>query len=405
MRKLIKINEKKTGEYTVEEVIEMYKPYIKQESYKCYKMLKSFGEEHSLYIELEDIEQVANMYVIKAYENYDINYKSENFDTTGIEDDVIGFFSLLSSHVVGGLKKYCRDTLKLRRKGYNMFEIKINYLDQTIPGGKEDSKDAPLSDILEVEDKDYYEDIDNKLEVNQLLSILDEKSRKVIEYYYLYNKTQVQIAELLGISQVQVSRIMTRSIKKMKTSAEKYKAKESEVMSRNKNRAVNYNHLVEYLHNSVDKERSLSSAITSYCNANNVTLEDAYGTLERRKASFDKIKSLYDNKKTGNKKVSEEIKEIIKPIEVVEKKPVPTVEKETKVEVKSVKEKPMKEVNILKDINILNLTADVNGLSVNFSPNGIDLCNVQLTGLKVEDLIKLQENIQKVIEINNTLYK
>lgn len=404
MKKLIKINEEQKGEYSIEEVINMYKPYIKQESYKAYKMLKSFGEDHSLFIELEDLEQMANMHLINAYENYDINYKSKKADTNNPdEDNIIGFFSLLEKHVTGGLKRYCRDILKLRRKDYNIFEIKMSYLDQTVPGKGDGDKETVLSEILEVEDKDYYEDIDNKLELDQFLSLLDEKSKGVVENYFLNNKTQIQIAEMFNISQVQVSRILSRSIKKMKAYAEQHKTKESEIMGRNKNRAVNYNHLVDYLHNSIDKERSLNSAITNYCNANNVTLEDAYGTLERRKASFEKIKALYDNKKSSNKKVSEEIKEIIKPIEVEKEKSAPVVVKETKVNHN--KEIVMKEVNVLKDINILNLTADVNGLSVNFSPNGIDLCDVKLTGLKVDDLVKLQENIQKVIEINNTLYK
>ncbi len=49
-----------------------------------------------------------------------------------------------------------------------------------------------------------------------MLSQLKERDRQVIVLRYFKDKTQVEVAELLGISQVQVSRIEKRIIEDMK---------------------------------------------------------------------------------------------------------------------------------------------------------------------------------------------
>jgi len=47
----------------------------------------------------------------------------------------------------------------------------------------------------------------NELVVEQLLATLEEKERQVIRLRYFENKTQCQVAEALGMSQVQISRL------------------------------------------------------------------------------------------------------------------------------------------------------------------------------------------------------
>ena len=47
----------------------------------------------------------------------------------------------------------------------------------------------------------------NRIALKEALRSLDSKSRQVIMLRYFKDKTQVQVAKLLGISQVQVSRI------------------------------------------------------------------------------------------------------------------------------------------------------------------------------------------------------
>ncbi len=52
--------------------------------------------------------------------------------------------------------------------------------------------------------------------LKEILSQLKERDRQVIVLRYFKDKTQVEVAELLGISQVQVSRIEKRIIEDMK---------------------------------------------------------------------------------------------------------------------------------------------------------------------------------------------
>lgn len=58
--------------------------------------------------------------------------------------------------------------------------------------------------------------ITNKLTVKKLIEDLDEKDREVILLRFYSEKTQSQVSKILGISQVQVSRIERKILEKMK---------------------------------------------------------------------------------------------------------------------------------------------------------------------------------------------
>lgn len=58
--------------------------------------------------------------------------------------------------------------------------------------------------------------ITNKIAVVQLIEDLNEKEKQVILLRYYRNKTQTEIAKLLGTSQVQISRIEKKVLKEMK---------------------------------------------------------------------------------------------------------------------------------------------------------------------------------------------
>jgi RNA polymerase sporulation-specific sigma factor len=60
------------------------------------------------------------------------------------------------------------------------------------------------------------EDIIDNIMLKEILSQLKDRDRQVIVLRYFKDKTQVEVAELLGISQVQVSRIEKRIIEEMK---------------------------------------------------------------------------------------------------------------------------------------------------------------------------------------------
>lgn len=74
----------------------------------------------------------------------------------------------------------------------------------TSPNDKSDGK--PLVDRLE-NTEDYETDIINRLLVRKLIYEFEDREKKIILLRYFKHKTQSQIADMLGISQVQVSRI------------------------------------------------------------------------------------------------------------------------------------------------------------------------------------------------------
>ena len=59
---------------------------------------------------------------------------------------------------------------------------------------------------------DYENEIVNRILVRRLISEFDERERRVIILRYYKQKTQSAIAEMLGISQVQVSRIEKKAL-------------------------------------------------------------------------------------------------------------------------------------------------------------------------------------------------
>ena len=60
----------------------------------------------------------------------------------------------------------------------------------------------------------------NKMALNQVINNLNEKERQIILLRYYKDRTQSQIGEILGISQVQVSRIEKRVLEKMRQKLE-----------------------------------------------------------------------------------------------------------------------------------------------------------------------------------------
>ena len=56
----------------------------------------------------------------------------------------------------------------------------------------------------------------NELVVKQLLALLDAKEEKIIRLRYFENKTQCEVAKLMGMSQVQVSRLERKILLKLR---------------------------------------------------------------------------------------------------------------------------------------------------------------------------------------------
>ena len=65
--------------------------------------------------------------------------------------------------------------------------------------------------------QDEEEMITNKLTVKQLIGNLEARDKEIILLRFYKEKTQAQVAKILGITQVQVSRIERRILGNMRT--------------------------------------------------------------------------------------------------------------------------------------------------------------------------------------------
>ena len=63
---------------------------------------------------------------------------------------------------------------------------------------------------------DEQEELTNKIVLKEIIESLEKRDRELILLRYYKNKTQVQVAKILGISQVQVSRIEKKILGIMK---------------------------------------------------------------------------------------------------------------------------------------------------------------------------------------------
>lgn len=192
--------------------------------------------------EYEDIFQIGSMGLVKAVNNFDTNFN-------------VKFSTYAVPMIMGEIKRFLRDdgiikvsrsvknvarklhydkealTKKLDREptieelseftGISSEEIVfaiesvngLQYLYDTIH--QDDGSPVLLIDKLS---ENYEEDneIVDKIALKEALTNLDTKSRQIIMLRYFKDKTQVQVAKMLGISQVQVSRIEKKVLKIMK---------------------------------------------------------------------------------------------------------------------------------------------------------------------------------------------
>jgi RNA polymerase sporulation-specific sigma factor len=192
--------------------------------------------------EFEDLFQIGSIGLIKAIKNFDPNF-SVKFSTYAvpmimgeikrfIRDDGIIKVSR-SMKDVAKKAKIARERLskELRRDptiNEIANELKISpedivmAMDSSMTPGylydvihQDDGSPVLLIDKL-VEDDHVDNEITDRLALKEVLDKLDIKARQIIILRYFKDKTQTEIAKMLGISQVQVSRIEKKVLAKMK---------------------------------------------------------------------------------------------------------------------------------------------------------------------------------------------
>lgn len=186
-------------------------------------------------MEPEDLYQIACIGFIKAVRRFDFNYNVE-LSTYAVQ------------YIFGEIKKFLRDDgiIKVSR---NIKELraKIKNLKKMYGDNVPLSKMAQMLKVSEEEictaidsgkriesiNQYIYEDgncqkqekiiIDNdedkvidKILISELMENLKIRDREIIELRYFKEKTQTQVANIMGISQVQVSRIERRALKELR---------------------------------------------------------------------------------------------------------------------------------------------------------------------------------------------
>lgn len=71
-----------------------------------------------------------------------------------------------------------------------------------------------LIDSIKTEDK--TDDVIDKIMLREIISELDERDKKIIILRYYRDKTQSEVAKLMGVSQVQISRLENRILSEIK---------------------------------------------------------------------------------------------------------------------------------------------------------------------------------------------
>lgn len=115
------------------------------------------------------------------------------------------------------LEEICKE-LKIQKEDAIIAIESINSVESietTTNGENKDEKKITILDRLST-GKNEEELITNKMVVSQLIKELKDRDKEIILLRFFKEKTQMEVAKTLGISQVQVSRIEKKILNKMK---------------------------------------------------------------------------------------------------------------------------------------------------------------------------------------------
>ena len=192
--------------------------------------------------EYEDLFQIGCIGLVKAIKNFDTNFnvKFSTYAVPMILGEIKRFFR------DDGMIKVSRSVKSTAKKLYKMQEdlVNKNGKEPTIEELSEYSgisreeiiyameactsaqylydvihqdEGSPVLLIDKISNNDNeYNILPEKIALKEAIKDLDMRSRQVIILRYFKDKTQVQVAEQLGISQVQVSRIEKKVLKEMR---------------------------------------------------------------------------------------------------------------------------------------------------------------------------------------------
>ena len=150
--------------------------------------------------DLEELYQIGSIGFIKATKRFrpEYGYRLSTFAVP---------------YIMGEIKKFIRDNgiIKVSRSIKADCKITIESINEMFAdNGKEEKIDRIIGKL------DEQNKIIDRIAVNDIVSKLSIRDRTIIKLRYYKEKTQMQVAKILGISQVQVSRIEKRILENMK---------------------------------------------------------------------------------------------------------------------------------------------------------------------------------------------
>ena len=150
--------------------------------------------------DIEDLYQIGSIGLIKAIQRFDTSFE-------------VRLSTYAVPYILGEIKRFIRDDgpIKISRSikelNIKIIELQKEYLNKY---GKEITLDQLSSG------KDEENEITNRITIKKLISELKDNEKEVILLRYYKGKTQMQVAKILGITQVQVSRIERKVLDNMK---------------------------------------------------------------------------------------------------------------------------------------------------------------------------------------------
>lgn len=107
------------------------------------------------------------------------------------------------------------EILKIRKEEVAAAIESSNNVDSIYSSESSDSDERMLIEKI-ADNKDEYNNLVDKITLNEIINNLDEKEKKVVLLRFYKEQTQAQVGKILGITQVQVSRIEKRVLEKMR---------------------------------------------------------------------------------------------------------------------------------------------------------------------------------------------
>ena len=201
-------------------------------------ILKRFNKKDE---NMDDLFQVGCIGLVKAIDNFDLSY-GVKFSTYSVP------------MILGEVRRYLRDnsTIRISRSikdiAYKVIKLKDEL---TVKNGIEPT-DKELAELLDIDEKDIvnamealrppvslfepiyndggdtiylFDQIENKdaggdfdlrLAVDKAISNLSEREQYILDQRFIMGKTQMEIAEEIGISQAQISRLEKNAISRVR---------------------------------------------------------------------------------------------------------------------------------------------------------------------------------------------